>query len=664
MQLEKPIYLSDLEIKREYTTKSFKDAIYETFGVNIAPKEDGTIHRFSTRGDKSFDGWYIVNQLDNNLSFATYGTWRDIDNKYTWCSKGEITPTEREFLRIKQEEHEVERKEIQKKAALEAKDIYERSAIAKDHPYLLGKGINNADGIAKIDSKGKTLILPIYCYSEVGTKEIISIQFIQEDGSKSFKKDCSTSGGFLEIGKPNGTTFLCEGFATGMSIHKATNCHVVVAFNAGNLPKVATHFPSSIIVADNDSSGVGEKYALQSGLPYILIPTLGMDANDYAAKFGKAELSTLLTPYVAPVKEEWIIHGREDIKEQKNVDWLIDEWLEVGGFTMMHSQPGAGKSFIALDMLLSISSGKGNWKGYDAKQGCVLYLCGEGFSGIPSRLKAWMQENDSDIGKFFRCTYPIPLNEADSQFALEQIDRMEEKPVLVCIDTLNRFYAGDENSAEEMSKLIAFVSTLKHRYGSATLLIHHTGASKENQDRARGSSTLKGAVETEISLSNLEGKTIQVIQKKQKNGELLDPIFLELKTVPIEGWFDDKNRPVKSAFPVLKKDADNLKIDDCFKEKNYFVLAFANSSKIMTRESNIFLSSQDFRKYLMSQNWSDADIKNALYRKEKSRLIPKLIDAGFIQESEYEAKKGWIVINSTLSQMCIISSQVKGGKNE
>ena len=46
-------------------------------------------------------------------------------------------------------------------------------------------------------------------------------------------------GCYHSIGKPAGVLIVCEGYATGASIHESTGHAVAVAFNAGNLPAVA-----------------------------------------------------------------------------------------------------------------------------------------------------------------------------------------------------------------------------------------------------------------------------------------------------------------------------------------------------------------------------------------------------------------------------------------
>jgi putative DNA primase/helicase len=85
-----------------------------------------------------------------------------------------------------------------------------------------------------------------------------SLQTIAPDGNKMFMSGGRIKGCYFGIGKPKGALIVCEGFATGASIHECTGHAVAVAFNAGNLEAVAValriKYPDFkiIIAADDD----------------------------------------------------------------------------------------------------------------------------------------------------------------------------------------------------------------------------------------------------------------------------------------------------------------------------------------------------------------------------------------------------------------------------
>ena len=117
------------------------------------------------------------------------------------------------------------------------------------HPYLARKRVRPHE--LRINNDGR-LIVPV-----IGlTGEIWSLQFIAEDGGKEFLPGGAMLGGHCIIGEhllqPDGIIGISEGWATAASIHEAKGAPVVVAFHAGNLPRVAKmvrgKYPDATIV--------------------------------------------------------------------------------------------------------------------------------------------------------------------------------------------------------------------------------------------------------------------------------------------------------------------------------------------------------------------------------------------------------------------------------
>jgi putative DNA primase/helicase len=131
-----------------------------------------------------------------------------------------------------------------------------RDTMPAKHPYLTAKGIKPF-GI-KYQSSGGLLVIPV-----TDTADILhGLQFIAGDGAKKFKTGTVKAGHFHQI-SGGSQIVICEGYATGASIHEATGATVIIAFDAGNLLSVATalrskHPDHSItIAADNDTRTPG-----------------------------------------------------------------------------------------------------------------------------------------------------------------------------------------------------------------------------------------------------------------------------------------------------------------------------------------------------------------------------------------------------------------------
>ncbi len=87
---------------------------------------------------------------------------------------------------------------------------------------------------------------------------LTSLQFIDADGGKLFLTGGAIAGGYHAIGAPQDSVIICEGYATGASLHMLTGRAVAVAFNAGNLQAVAQAIRAKlpevriIVAADDD----------------------------------------------------------------------------------------------------------------------------------------------------------------------------------------------------------------------------------------------------------------------------------------------------------------------------------------------------------------------------------------------------------------------------
>ena len=224
--------------------------------TDFIPQATGEIERFHINGDKSGskNGWLVLHE-SGDFAAGCFGSWKS-SSSHTWCSKSncELSPAEHQDLKRKiyeaKSKAEMLRAESRKVAANIAQALWGKSSESSvNHPYLVAKVIKPYG----IRNYSKSLYVPIFI-----DDKIVSLQFINESGDKKFLKNGEIKGGHFLIGSPDKTLLLCEGFATGASLHEATGYAVVVAFNAGNLASVAKgmkdKYPNAqlVICADND----------------------------------------------------------------------------------------------------------------------------------------------------------------------------------------------------------------------------------------------------------------------------------------------------------------------------------------------------------------------------------------------------------------------------
>jgi len=268
-------------------------------------------------------------------------------------------------------------------------------------------------------------------------------------------------------------------------------------------------------------------------------------AEDSAAPGAGAESLPLPEPVAA--RPPLLRHVRELLANPPAVRWLVRDILEADTLAMIYGQPGSGKSFLALDLAASIACGV-PWFGRATKRGAAIYILGEGGAGVSRRLRAWQlshPEAHLEAAPLFISRRMVPLGESEAVAEIEAAieEATTEPPSVVWIDTLARAAAGlDENSARDMSELVRACDNIKQRYGCAVVLIHHAG---HNQDRARGSSAIKAALDTEISASK-DGEVITVQCTKSKEGEPFKPLYFRLQSVDTR-WLDEDGGRAYSA---------------------------------------------------------------------------------------------------------------------
>lgn len=214
--------------------------------------------------------------------------------------------------------------------------------------------------------------------------------------------------------------------------------------------------------------------------------------------------------------------------------YLIEGVLPDDGLAIAYGDPGAGKSFLALDMALRLSYGM-DWHGIEAKPCGVLYIAGEAQKGVANRIKGWRRQHGlHDVHAPF-ILLPVAvqlLDPAHVQKLIRSIDKAIEIAGfyigLIVVDTVSRALSGaDENGQESMSAFVSACDEIKKHAGGAMLGVHHTGKDKEKG--MRGSSVLLGACDAAFKITKDNDQTVTIKTEKQKDSEEAENIHLKLQ---------------------------------------------------------------------------------------------------------------------------------------
>jgi phage/plasmid primase-like uncharacterized protein len=631
------------------------------------PKEihfDGKIHRFQsgTKGTPGIDkpGWYLV--FGDGIPAGRFGCWR-AGMEVTW--RADVGRKLTEFEEMSHAKRLAESKAL-REAAIErqhqiASETVEKiwtgaQAALQDHPYLAKKAIGVHGARATGDGR---LVVPLY--DKDGT--LATLQYIDHEGGKLYHPGGQTGGKFWMLGTMDepGTLFVAEGFATAATIHEATSRPCVVAYSASNLVPVTGTLremygatQDMVIVADHDASGVGQRYAEQASAKYgarmVMPPILG-DANDYAQ--AGHDLAGLLMP----VKDDWLIPADDFCAQPSPISWLVKRWIQSQALVMVHGPSGGGKTFVVLDWCLHMASGIEDWSGHKVRPGNVVYLAGEGHHGLRGRVAAWKHHHQAGKLAMWLSKDGCDLNTPIGYLkVVEQVRMLQDRPSVIVVDTLHRFLAGDENSAQDAKTMLDACNALMQEFHCSVILVHHTGVAEEAQHRARGSSAWRGALDIEISIvPGKDNVPMQIVQRKSKDAELADTIHVELQQVAIPGWRDEDNQQVTSAVIVQAQAPTSAKKDSKIDShrKTFENAWWASGAE--ERNGLPYLSRSAMMDYFVQKlDVSEASAKQYIKPSVPGKPIADLLTSQIIEPFEH----GWIVIdNIQASSMLIRKSE-------
>lgn len=560
----------DPELFQENNPSEYKDPFREfenelkNAGLILqGPVRVEKLIRCKTTNDKpnKKSGWYIFH--DGKYPAGAFGDWKS-GLTASWSLRAESTLSfdeKKELAAIREKQrlaYEAEQQQLKAEAAKKANDIFVKSTPATETAYSQAKKITLNNEVMQLGDK---IIVPIFKLVD-GRHNLVNVQRIFPDGTKRFLFGGEITGCYGWAGNVKGPVdkiYVAEGFATAKTIHAITGKPVAIAFNCGNIKpvieKIQETFKGEIIIAaDNDHQTKNAKGELVNpGLTHareaseqlqnvsFILPKLGTnldvtDFNDVLVMEGEEEAKRQILGRV-PIDRSLKLLSIEDLGEIKPTDWVVEGFLPSDSFNVLFGPSGHGKSFVALDWGLSVSTGE-DWHGRKTKEGLVLYICGEGKNGILKRVKAWQQHNGLPFTPNFLITSkPVRFLEAEDVRPLNAIvDNllMDGKKVsTIIIDTLNRnFGGGDENSTKDMTAFVDAVSDLRDRTKAAVLVVHHTGLADNN--RARGNSALRAALDGEFKCETTGEDLVRVTTHKQKDDDPAEPIAFSKHSVTLE----------------------------------------------------------------------------------------------------------------------------------
>lgn len=239
-------------------------------------------------------------------------------------------------------------------------------------------------------------------------------------------------------------------------------------------------------------------------------------------------------------RSRFALQSYEDFTRPRKTLWIVKKLLPQAELGVIYGASGSGKSFLTLDLCAAAARGE-DWRGLKSRQVNVVYVTAEGQEDFRRRVTAYALDHaihaqpNGGMNLWFIDEAPNLLDVADSRELIKQIAACPGgKPELVVIDTLAQVMpGGNENSGEDVGKVLGHCRAISRATGAMVLLVHHSG--KDEARGARGWSGLRAAADFEIEVSRDDKDRLATLTKL-KGGEdgLQFPFRLEVMPLDID----------------------------------------------------------------------------------------------------------------------------------
>ena len=352
------------------------------------------------------------------------------------------------------------------------------------------------------------------------------------------------------------------------------------------------------------------------------------DAKESSYFEDSKALQDYIESFVLPKSKGSINFTRADevLRQVTNPKWLIKDVCEEESLMCIFGSPKSGKSFIGIAMSCAIAAGQ-DFYGNKAYAKPVLYVCGEGQRGVKRRLSAW-QQSVFDLNKvpLYLSDRAVRINDKDDFAKLEEeikaVEELEGQIGMIVIDTFQRNFVGNENSAEDVGSFINQLDRLISDYGCCVCLIHHSG--HNNSGRGRGSSVIGASLDYEFMVDRTDKNEEMFVKFEQtlnKDGQGMQEKKFKFKEVDIIG----EGLELTSGYLQIT-DIDFTK-KDSLPYKRQLVLDAIEREAILTNKDNpedVFLMPQDLEGKIRDKD------SNVMSVNSIKQHLPKLIDSGHI----------------------------------
>lgn len=235
-----------------------------------------------------------------------------------------------------------------------------------------------------------------------------------------------------------------------------------------------------------------------------------------------------------------VVRVGEIVSDENSQRWLIDQLWGASSVGVIGGAPKCSKTWLALDMSLSVATGTACLNRYAVPQSgpVLVYLAEDSLSIVRERVEGMSRHRglDLDTVPIHVITTPVlRLDRNPHRTQLLQTAR-QFRPRLLLLDPLVRLHGIDENHAGEVAELLAYFRSLQRELDLSVVLVHHTRKNAAGGTSAglglRGSSDIHAFGDSNLYLRRSRDRL--VLSSEHRAAAASPPVYLDLVATPAE----------------------------------------------------------------------------------------------------------------------------------
>ena len=229
-----------------------------------------------------------------------------------------------------------------------------------------------------------------------------------------------------------------------------------------------------------------------------------------------------------------VVRVADIVAEENPQRWLIDQLWGAAAVGVIGGAPKCSKTWLALDMSLSVATGTACLDRYEVPQSgpVLVYLAEDSLAIVRERVEGIARHRGLQLDSVPIHVITAPVLRLDRDPHRTQLRETARglRPRLLLLDPLVRLHGIDENHAGEVAELLAYFRSLQRELDLSVVLVHHTRKNAPGGTAAgvglRGSSDIHAFGDSNLYLRKASDRLM--LSSEHRAAAAARPVYLDL----------------------------------------------------------------------------------------------------------------------------------------